>query len=82
MQKAAAKALVNAEAEGKYTSNNGFAGVHAGYLGRMNDKLLIGGLVEGNWVFGKDLKLDLTDAEVKDTAARFNVNAYHVRCSA
>ena len=70
------KTFVNAEAEGKYTSNNGFAGVHAGYLGRVNDKFLVGGLVEGNWVFGKDLKLDLDDKEVKDTSARFNVNAY------
>jgi|GEM_PF-6171126 len=70
------KALVNEDAEGKYTSNNGFAGVHVGYLGRVNDKFMVGGLVEGNWVFGKDLKLDLTDKEEKDTSARFNVNAY------
>lgn len=69
-----AKELVNSEAEAKYTSNNGFAGLHVGYLGRVNDKFLVGGLVEGNWVFGQNLKED--KEELKETKARFNVNVF------
>lgn len=66
--------LVKADGEQKYSSNNGFAGIHAGYLGRINDKFLVGGLVEGNWVFGQDMKVD--SVAVKDTSARFNVNIF------
>lgn len=68
------KTRVNDDAEMKYTSNNGFAGLHVGYLGRVNEKFLVGGLVEGNWVFGQDMKVDST-AE-KDTSARFNANLF------
>ena len=67
-------ALVASEAEAKYKSNNGFVGVHAGYLGRVNDKFLAGGLVEGNWVFGQDMKVD--SETQKDTAARFGANLF------
>lgn len=67
--------LVAADAETKYTSNNGFAGIHAGYLGRVNDKCLVGGLVEGNWVFGKGLTPD-GGVEDKDTFARFNAGVF------
>jgi len=70
------KSIVAADAETKYTSNNGFAGLHAGYLGRVNDKFLFGGLVEGNWVFGQDMKNDQTSQDEKDTKARFNASAY------
>lgn len=70
------KEIVNLDAEGKYTSNNGFAGLHVGYLGRVNDKFLAGAIVEGNWVFGQDMKFDLTSTTEPDTKARFNVNAY------
>lgn len=73
-KKKLAKALVASDAEVKYTSNNGFAGIHAGYLGRVNDKFLVGGLVEGNWVFGQDMKVDSN--AIKDTNARFNVNVF------
>ena len=66
--------IVKSDQEVKYTSNNGFAGIHAGYLGRVNDKFLVGGLVEGNWVFGQDMKKD--SVEQKDTSARFNVNVF------
>jgi len=66
--------LVKADGEQKYSSNNGFAGIHAGYLGRVNDKFLVGGLVEGNWVFGQDMKVDSN--AIKDTNARFNVNVF------
>jgi hypothetical protein len=68
------KVRVALDAETKYTSNNGFAGIHVGYLGRVNEKFLVGGLVEGNWVFGQDMKVDST-AE-KDTSARFNANLF------
>lgn len=67
--------LVAADAETKYTSNNGFAGIHAGYLGRVNDKCLVGGLVEGNWGFGKGLTPD-GGVEDKDTFARFNAGVF------
>jgi len=66
--------LVAADGEQKYSSNNGFAGLHAGYLGRVNDKFLVGGLVEGNWVFGQDMKVDKEKKD--DVKARFNVNVF------
>lgn len=68
------KSFVDADAELKYTSNNGFAGIHVGYLGRVNEKFLAGGVVEGNWVFGQDIKQD--SVSLKDYSARFNANVF------
>jgi len=71
----AVKQLVQADAEIKFNAHNGFAGVHAGYLGRINPNFLLGGLVEGNWVFGQKLRVDTT-AISPETTARINLGIY------
>ena len=75
-KKAASTKRFQMDAETKYTSNNGFAGLHVGYLGAMNDQFLLGGLVEGNWVFGQDMKNDVTSTTETDMALRFNANLF------
>lgn len=70
------KARVAVDAAKEYTSNNGFAGLHLGYLGRVNDKFLVGGLAEGNWVFGQDIKNKDDSNEKTETSARINMNLF------
>ena len=65
------------EYENKATdsSNNGFFGAHIGYLGDISEKLSLGGLVEGNFLFGSDIKNQEIKGDTK-VKARFNFSPY------